>query len=285
MKKVFAIIALMGVFTFGMTQSVYAQDEVAEAAEEQVEEVVDSAAEAVDSLAADSAAVEEVAEEEEVEVSEPEVEEIGMYKTLKTKFIEGSAGFMALVAIALIIGLAFCIERIIYLALADVKTDKMFEDVEKALQSNDVEKAKNVCRDTRGPIASICYQGLTRLKDGVDAVEKAIVAYGAVQASNLEKGCSWITLFIAMAPSLGFLGTVIGMVMAFDKIQEAGDISPTVVAGGMKVALLTTIFGIVVALALQVFYNYILAKIESITAQMEESTIDLLDIIAKHNLK
>ncbi|MBQ0142943.1 MAG: MotA/TolQ/ExbB proton channel family protein [Prevotellaceae bacterium] len=285
MKKVFAIIALIGVFTFGMTQSVYAQDEEAvEPAEatEQVEEI-DSTAEAVDSLAADSAAVEEA--EEEVETSEPVVEEIGMYKTLKTKFIEGSAGFMALVAIALIIGLAFCIERIIYLALADVKTDKMFEDVEKALANNDVEKAKTVCRETRGPIASICYEGLTRLKDGIDAVEKAIVAYGAVQSSNLEKGCSWITLFIAMAPSLGFLGTVIGMVMAFDQIQQAGDISPTVVAGGMKVALLTTIFGIVVALALQVFYNYILAKIESITAQMEDSTITLLDIIAKNSAK
>lgn len=285
MKKVFAIIALIGVFTFGMTQSVYAQDEEAvEPAEatEQVEEI-DSTAEAVDSLAADSAAVEEA--EEEVEAPEPVVEEIGMYKTLKTKFIEGSAGFMALVAIALIIGLAFCIERIIYLALADVKTDKMFEDVEKALANNDVEKAKTVCRETRGPIASICYEGLTRLKDGIDAVEKAIVAYGAVQSSNLEKGCSWITLFIAMAPSLGFLGTVIGMVMAFDQIQQAGDISPTVVAGGMKVALLTTIFGIVVALALQVFYNYILAKIESITAQMEDSTITLLDIIAKNSAK
>lgn len=285
MKKVFAIIALIGVFTFGMTQSVYAQDEEAvEPAEatEQVEEI-DSTAEAVDSLAADSAAVEEA--EEEVEAPEPVVEEIGMYKTLKTKFIEGSAGFMALVAIALIIGLAFCIERIIYLALADVKTDKMFEDVEKALANNDVEKAKTVCRETRGPIASICYEGLTRLKDGIDAVEKAIVAYGAVQSSNLEKGCSWITLFIAMAPSLGFLGTVIGMVMAFDQIQQAGDISPAVVAGGMKVALLTTIFGIVVALALQVFYNYILAKIESITAQMEDSTITLLDIIAKNSAK
>lgn len=285
MKKVFAIIALIGVFTFGMTQSVYAQDEEAvEPAEatEQVEEI-DSTAEAVDSLVADSAAVEEA--EEEVEAPEPVVEEIGMYKTLKTKFIEGSAGFMALVAIALIIGLAFCIERIIYLALADVKTDKMFEDVEKALANNDVEKAKTVCRETRGPIASICYEGLTRLKDGIDAVEKAIVAYGAVQSSNLEKGCSWITLFIAMAPSLGFLGTVIGMVMAFDQIQQAGDISPTVVAGGMKVALLTTIFGIVVALALQVFYNYILAKIESITAQMEDSTITLLDIIAKNSAK
>lgn len=285
MKKVFAIIALTGVFTFGMTQSVYAQDETAVAEEtEQVEEV--------DSLAADSAIVdsaealpaEEVAEEEELP-AEDAVVETGMYKTLKTKFIEGDAGFMAIVAVAFILGLAFCIERIIYLALADVKTDKMFDEVEKALAANNVDKAKTICRDTRGPIASICYQGLMRLKDGPDAVEKAIVAYGAVQASNLEKGCSWVTLFIALAPSLGFLGTVVGMVQAFDAIEAAGDISPTVVAGGMKVALLTTIFGIIVALVLQVFYNYILSKIESITAQMEDSTISLLDLVAKQNLK
>ena len=274
MKKVFAIIALMGVFTFGMTQSVFAQDE---------EEAVDSAAvEQVDSAAI---AEEEAAPAEEEAEAPAEKEEVGMYKQLKTKFIEGSAGWMFPVALALIIGLAFCIERIIYLALADVKTNKMLEDVEKALDSDNVEKAKEVCRNTRGPIASICYQGLMRLKDGADSVEKAVVAYGAVQASNLEKGCSWITLFIAMAPSLGFLGTVVGMVQAFDDIQAAGDISPTVVAGGMKVALITTIFGIVVALVLQLFYNYILSKIESITAQMEDATISLLDIVAKYSVK
>lgn len=275
MKKVFAIIAMMGVFTFGMTQSVSAQ-----------EEAVDTAAtEQVDSAAVDSAvAVEEPVAAEEV--AAPVVEEGSMYKNLKTKFIEGDAGFMALVAIALVIGLAFCIERIIYLALADVNAKKMIVGVEKALLADkDVETAKSICRNTRGPIASIYYQGLMRLNDGVESVEKSVVSYGAVQASYLEKGCSWITLFIAMAPSLGFLGTVIGMVQAFDDIQKAGDISPTVVAGGMKVALLTTIFGIVVALVLQVFYNYILAKIESITAQMEDSTISLLDIVAKYNLK
>ena len=278
MKKVFAIIALMGVFTFGMTQSVFDQDEEEVAAETAALEQVDSANVAEE----EPAAVEEAAEEE---APEAQVEEIGMYKQLKTKFIEGSAGWMFPVALALIIGLAFCIERIIYLALADVKTKSMLEDVEKALDSDNVEKAKDVCRNTRGPIASICYQGLMRLKDGADSVEKAVVAYGAVQASNLEKGCSWITLFIAMAPSLGFLGTVVGMVQAFDDIQAAGDISPTVVAGGMKVALITTIFGIVVALVLQLFYNYILAKIESITAQMEDSTISLLDIVAKYGAK
>lgn len=274
MKKVFAIIALMGVFTFGMTQSVYAQDE--EAAVEEVDSV------AIDSLAVDSAAVEEV---EEVEAPEPEVTEVGMYKTLKTKFIEGSAGFMALVSIALIIGLAFCIERIIYLSLSDVNVKKMIEGIEEKVNANDVEGAKDIARNTRGPIASIFYQGLTRIDEGIDSVEKSAVAYGAVQASNLEKGCSWITLFIGMAPSLGFLGTVIGMVQAFDDIQAAGDISPTVVAGGMKVALLTTIFGIVVALILQVFYNYILAKLEALTAKMEDSTISLLDIVTKYNVK
>lgn len=276
MKKAFAIIALMGVFSFGMTQSVYAQDE--EAAVEEV--AVDSAA--VDSVAVDSAAVEEP---EEVEAPAPEVTEVGMYKTLKTKFIEGSAGFMALVSIALIIGLAFCIERIIYLSLSDVNVKKMIESIEEKVNAKDIEGAKDIARNTRGPIASIFYQGLTRIDEGIDSVEKSAVAYGAVQASNLEKGCSWITLFIGMAPSLGFLGTVIGMVQAFDDIQAAGDISPTVVAGGMKVALLTTIFGIVVALILQVFYNYILAKLEALTAKMEDSTISLLDIVTKYNVK
>lgn len=274
MKKAFAIIALMGIFSFGMTQSVYAQDEAA------VEEAVDSAA--VDSAAVDSAAVEEP---EEVEAPEPEVTEVGMYKTLKTKFIEGSAGFMALVSIALIIGLAFCIERIIYLSLSDVNVKKMIESIEEKVNAKDIEGAKDIARNTRGPIASIFYQGLLRIDEGIDSVEKSAVAYGAVQASNLEKGCSWITLFIGMAPSLGFLGTVIGMVQAFDDIQAAGDISPTVVAGGMKVALLTTIFGIVVALILQVFYNYILAKLEGLTAKMEDSTISLLDIVTKYNVK
>lgn len=273
MKKVFAIIALMGVFTFGMTQSISAQDEAADSA---ATEQVDSAA--VDSAAVDTAA----AADTEAAATDGEPVETGMYKTLKTKFIEGDAGFMSIVAIALVLGLAFCIERIIYLALSKINTVKFIEEIEAAVKNGNIEGAKEIARNTRGPIASIYYQGLLRLNDGADAVEKSVVAYGAVQASKLESGCSWITLFIGMAPSLGFLGTVIGMVQAFDDIQAAGDISPTVVAGGMKVALLTTIFGIVVALILQVFYNYILAEIEGLTAKMEDSTISLLDIVAKH---
>lgn len=277
MKKVFAIIALMGVVTFGMTQSISAQDADSTAAEQ----VVDTMAEQTDTMAAetDTTATEE-------EAAAPAVEEGSMYKGIKTKFIEGSVAWMSPVAIAMILGLAFCIERIIYLSLADINSKKLLSKVEENLVGRgDVEGAKAVCRDTRGPVASICYQGLMRINEGTDVVERSIVSYGAVQASYLEKGCSWITLFIAMSPSLGFLGTVVGMVQAFDDIQRAGDISPTIVAGGMKVALLTTIFGIIVALILQIFYNYILSKIESITAQMEDSTISLLDIITKYNLK
>ena len=245
MKKLFAMLALMGAMTFAPV-SVMAQD-----------------------------AVEETAV----------VEEGGIHKELKTKFIEGDAGFMALPAIALVIGLAFCIERIVYLSLAEVNAKKLMGKIEGALEKGDVEGAKNIARNTRGPVASICYQGLMRIDEGLDVVERSVVSYGGVQAGYLEKGCSWITLFIAMAPSLGFIGTVVGMVMAFDQIQQAGDISPTVVAGGMKVALITTIFGLIVALVLQLFYNYILAKIEEITSQMEDSSITLLDIIMKYNLK
>lgn len=266
MKKLFAIVAVMGVLTFGSTQLAQAQD--APAAEQ-----TEQAAPAAQAAPADEAAAPVVAEEG------------GIHKEIKTKFIEGTASFMSLVAIALVIGLAFCIERIIYLSLAEINTKKFIAAIEAALEKGDVEAAKTVCRNTRGPVASICYQGLMRIDEGIDVVERSVVSYGGVQAGYLEKGCSWITLFIAMAPSLGFLGTVIGMVMAFDKIQQAGDISPTVVAGGMKVALITTIFGLVVALILQVFYNYILSKIEGLTSEMEDSSITLLDMITKYNLK
>ena len=209
----------------------------------------------------------------------------GFHSQLKTKFVEGSVGFMSLVAITLILGLAFCIERIIYLTLSEINAKKLLVDIEKKVETNDIEGAKMLCRDTRGPVASICYQGLMHIEEAMDVVERSIVSYGSVQSAKLEKGCSWITLFIAIAPSLGFLGTVIGMVMSFDQIQEAGDISPTIVASGMKVALITTIFGIVVAIILQIFYNYILSKIEHLTSQMEESAISLLDIIMKHKLR
>ena len=274
MKKLFAIVAMLGMFAFGTTQ-VMAQDAPA----------ADAQTEVVDSTATDAApAVEEAPVEEAAPVVE-EVETGGFHKTLKTKFIEGDASFMSLVAIAMVIGLAFCIERIIYLSLAQVNTKKLMTAIAAALEKGDIEKAKDVCRNTAGPVAAICYQGLLRVNDGLDVVERSVVSYGSVKAGELEKGCSWITLFIAMAPSLGFLGTVIGMIMSFDQIQAAGDISPTVVAGGMKVALITTVYGIVVALVLQIFYNFILGMIESITADMEDSSITLLDLLTKYSLK
>jgi biopolymer transport protein ExbB len=229
------------------------------------------------------ASIEELIGQEEIaELEEMAAKGDGLHMQLKTKFVEGSAGFMSLVALVLVLGLALCIERIIYLTLSEVNTRKLLEDIERKVEADDIEGAKSICRNTRGPVASICYQGLMHAHEEMDMVERSIVSYGSVLSAKLEKGCSWITLFIAIAPSLGFLGTVIGMVMAFDQIQEAGDISPTIVAQGMKVALITTIFGIIVALILQVFYNYILTKIENLTSEMEETAISLMDIIAKH---
>ena len=251
--------------------------------EAQVKEAVtDSVTATTPDLAAesvgDSAATELIAEDELLETED----EGGLHKQLKSKFIEGSAGFMSLVALALVIGLAFCIERIIYLTLSEINAKKLMDNIGNKIENGDIEGAKDICRDTRGPVASICYQGLLRIGESIENIERSVVSYGAVQTANLERGCSWIKLCITIAPSLGFLGTVIGMVMAFDNIRVAGDISATIVASGMKVALITTIFGIIVALVLQLFYNYIVSKIEHITSQMEESAITLLDCITKY---
>ncbi|MBO6188426.1 MAG: MotA/TolQ/ExbB proton channel family protein [Prevotella sp.] len=237
---------------------------------------------AVDTLAADSAMAAITADLEGTDADGTAEEGGGLHKQLKRKFIEGSAGFMSLVALALVLGLAFCIERLIYLTLSEINAKKLMQDIDARLEQGDVEGAKTLCRDTRGPVASICYQGLLHIREPLEQIDRQLTNYGTVQIANMEKGCSWIRLFIAVAPSLGFLGTVIGMVMAFDRIQTAGDISPTIVAEGMKVALITTIFGIIVAVVLQFFYNYILSKIEHLTSQMEESAISLTDSIAKY---
>ena len=214
----------------------------------------------------------------------PEIE-TSFHQALKIKFIEGSPDFMSSIAIAMILGLAFALERIIYLNLADTSAAKLLKGIEAALGKGDVEAAKAIARNTRGPIASIAYQGLMRIDQGIDIVEKSIISYGGVQGGLLEKNLSWITLFIAMSPSLGFLGTVVGMVMAFDKIEQVGDISPTIVAGGMKVALITTVGGLIVALILQVFYNYLLSKLEAILNKMEDASISLLDLIIKYDVE
>lgn len=205
-----------------------------------------------------------------------------LHQALKAKFIEGGAGFMATVLLCLIFGLAIAIERIITLSLAQTNNKKLLNSVEEALSKGDVEAAKEVCRNTRGPVASIFYQGLLRMDQGVENVEKAVVSYGSVQMAKLENGLTWISLFIGIAPMLGFMGTVIGLIQAFDAIEVAGDISPALVAGGMKVALITTVGGLIVAIILQLFYNYLVSKIDTITSSMEDASISLVDLVVKY---
>ena len=261
MKKFFMFLAVAGVLTLTANIATYAQDEAAPATEQ-----VSGNDEVVDLFAGTG-------------------EEIPLHQALKTKFIEGGAGFMSLIIICLILGLALAVERILYLSFSKTNTQKLLDKVEKALEEGGIEKAKEVCRNTRGPVASIFYQGLLRQEQGLDVVEKTIVSYGGVQMSLMETGLSWIGLFISISPSLGFLGTVIGMIQAFDAIQAAGDISPNVVAGGMKVALITTVGGLIVAMILQIFYNYILAKIDSLSIDMEDSSIRFVDILTKYQEK
>lgn len=277
MKKLFTLFAVAALFTLGMSQASFAQ-EGAEATE--TTEMMD-----------DSAATEEVVEEtpvvEEETTEEPaetvEVEK-SFHQILKEKFIEGGPEFMGIVLLCLILGLAIVIERIIYLNMSTTNTKKLLANVEDALNSGGVDSAKEVCRNTAGPVASIFYQGLDRSHEGIEMVEKSVISYGSVQMGLLEKGVSWISLFIALAPMLGFMGTVIGMIDAFDAIEAAGDISPSLVAGGIKVALLTTVFGLIVAIILQIFYNYIVAKVDSIVNDMENASISLVDLLVKHDM-
>jgi biopolymer transport protein ExbB len=269
MKKVLASFAIAGFLTFGISTNLFAQDEPTGVDSIATEEVVEP--------------VEEVVEPVAAPVEEANTGDYTLTTELKKRFIEGGPFFMGIVLLCLILGLAMIIERIVYLNLASTNTKKLVQEVENALASGGVEAAKEVCRNTRGPVASIFYQGLDRSEEGLDHVEKAVVSYGGVQMGLMEKGMSWIGLFIALAPMLGFMGTVIGMIQAFDDIAKAGTISATVVAGGIKVALLTTVFGLVVAIILQVFYNYLLAKIDSVVNDMEDASISLIDVLIKHN--
>ena len=224
-------------------------------------------------------------EEAAAAADEAEEETLGFHQELKKRFIEGGPGFMGIVLLCLILGLAIAIERIIFLNLSTTNTKKLAQDVEDALNSGGIEAAKEVCRNTRGPVASIYYQGLDRADESIEAAEKAVVAYGGVQMGQLEKNVSWVSLFIALAPMLGFMGTVIGMIQAFDRIEAAGDMQPSLVAGGIKVALLTTVFGLIVAIILQIFYNYIIAKIDSIVNDMEDASIILIDMLVDYKNK
>ena len=208
-----------------------------------------------------------------------------MHQVLMQKFLEGGWAWMLPILVCLVIGLAIAIERILFLTFSNINSKKFIAKVEDALNKNGIEAAKEVCRNTKGPIASIYYQGLDRYDQGLDAVEKAVVSYGSVQTGQMESGLSWIGLFIALSPMLGFMGTVVGMIDAFDQIQAAGDISPTQVAGGIKVALLTTLLGLISAVILQLFYNYIVSKIDTLVNDMEDSSITLMDILTVYSKK
>ena len=274
MKKVFALMSIIGLLTFTNLNGVMAQDKGAQATQ--------PATEQIDEQTADSTVAEAPVAEEPETVAAPAEETKSFHQVLKEKYIQGGAGWMTPVLLCLIFGMALVIERILYLNMATTNVQKLLEGIEGYVQKGDYKAAKDLCRDTRGPVASIFYQGLDRIDEGLDNVEKAVTSYGGVQMARLENNMTWIALFIALAPSFGFLGTVVGMVQAFDDIEVAGDISPTVVAGGMKVALLTTIFGLIVAIILQIFYNYILTKIESLVAQMEDGSITFMDILVKN---
>ena len=265
MKKLFLVLAVAA-----MTFSTAIAQETAPAtpeapATEQVEAT--EAAEAVEAVEAD------------------EIEGETMHHVLMQKFLEGGWGWMLPILIVLVLGLAIAIERILYLGISSINAKKFAASVEAALNEGGIEAAKDVCRNTKGPIASIYYQGLDRYDQGLDAVEKAVVSYGSVQTGKLESGLGWLSLFISLSPSLGFLGTVVGLVQSFDSIQAAGDISPALVAGGMKVALLTTLLGLIAAMVLQVFYNYVIVKIDGMVNEMEDASITLTDILTAYNKK
>ena len=274
MKKVIALLSIAGLLAFSNFNGLKAQEQTPAA--EATEQTTDSTAATVDSTAEEATTPEVVAAE-----TTEEVAPLTFHQVLKQKYIEGGAGWMTPILLCLLFGLALVIERVLYLNLATTNVEKLLASIEENVKKGDYNAAKEVCRNTRGPVASIFYQGLDRIDEGLENVEKAITSYGGVQMGRLESNLSWIALFIAIAPMFGFLGTVIGMIGAFDAIQAAGDISPIVVASGIKVALITTVAGLIVALILQVFFNYITAKIEGLVITMEDASVSLIDILVK----
>ena len=274
MKKHLKLLALTGILAFSVSSFVYAQDEEsAEVDQEQVEETQP-----------EPEPEPEPAPAQTITIVETEQAEESFHQVIKNKFIEGDWQWMTPVLACLILGLAIVIERIITLNMATTNTQKLMANVEEALSKGGVEAAKEVTRNTRGPVASIFTQGLMRMSEGIEMVEKSIISYGSVEMGRLERGLVWISLFVALAPMLGFLGTVVGMIAAFDAIEAAGDISPQIVAGGIKVALLTTTAGLIVGIILQVFYNYLVSKIDSLVNSMEDASITLVDMLVKHKL-
>ncbi len=274
MKKVISLFALIGLFAFGMNSVSFAED--ADSSSMAIETEMEDT-----NMVAAPAVVEETPAKAEEE--EPAKKTVGIIQQVKQYFIDGGPAFMSLVFLVFLLGLALSIERIIYLNMSTTNNHKLLAEIDEAMQSGGVEAAKEVCRNTRGPVASIFYQGLDRADEGVEAVEKSVINYGSVQAGLLEKNLSWISLFIATAPMLGFLGTVIGIIQVFDIIEVTGQTEPVQIAGAMKVALNTTLAGLVAAIVLQIFYNYIVSKIDGIVNDMEDASISLVDMVIKNN--
>ena len=292
MKKVLTLLAVTGLLSIGSVSNAHAKTAKpvvdSTAYNDSVQLVAAQAAEAAAQAEADAklkAEADAAALAAKAKADEPKETDFDMIQTLKEKFIEGDPRFMSLVLICLIIGLALAIERIIFLTMATSNNKALIEKVEEALNSGGVEAAKEVCRNTRGPVASIFYQGLERSSEGIDMVEKSVISYGGVQMGQLEKGLPWIGLMIALAPMLGFMGTVIGMIQTFDLIAETGDADPKDMAAGIKLALITTVSGLVVAIILQIFYNYIVSKIDSLVNEMEDASISLIDVLVRHGKK
>ena len=287
MKNLFSLLAIAGVMFAATPAAVFALQDQTDSTEVVSTEVVSMEG---DSASSDTV-VAEIAEPAPTEVTESaaDIEEtrevLSFHQTVKRYFIEGGAAFMSSVLICLILGLALSIERIIYLNLATTNTKKLVNEIDESLEKGGVDAAKEICRNTPGPVATIFRQGLDRSSGSYEEVAKAIEDYGSVEMSKLERGLSWISLFIALAPMLGFMGTVIGMISAFDDIAEANTINASIVAGGIKIALITTVSGLIVAIILQVFYNYILSKIDGIVLDMEEASMDLVDLLYKRKLQ
>ena len=285
MKKLLAVLALLGLFTLSGPQSAIAQSNTDSNKTAMSSDTTHNAGMSGQMSDSASTAAASTTMGDNADNGKKEAGNQTFTQAIKQTFIDGGPGFMSLVLITFLLGLAICIERIIYLNMASINKDKFLRKLEDALQSGGVQEAKELCRNTRGPIASIFYQGLERYDEGIDMVEKSVVSYGGVQMGLLEKGLSWISLFIALAPMLGFLGTVVGMIQAFNAIAVENNISPGVVASGIKVALITTVGGLIVAIILQLFYNYIVSKVDGIVNDMEDASISMVDILLRYNVK